>query len=237
MDSLFLIGFSFLTSAFTAIIGLGGGIMLIAVMPGLVPAAAVIPVHGAVQLASNSSRVLFGFRHVQWRLFWPFLLGAVGGALLGARLVVRLTPDHLPLFLGLFILVVTWVRVPRRAFRLPGHFAVLGAAQTVLSLFVGITGPLTNAFLLREDLPKDRLVVTHGMFMTATHLLKILVFGFVGFAFAPYLPLIAGMIVAVTLGSYTGTRLRGRLSESLFRKIFKGLVTALALRMVIAAFL
>ena len=237
MDSLFLIGFSFLTSAFTAVIGLGGGIMLIAVMPGLLPAAAVIPVHGAVQLASNSSRVLFGLRHVQWRLFWPFLLGAVVGALLGARLVVRLTPDHLPLFLGLFILLVTWVRVPRRAFRLPGHFTILGVVQTVLSLFVGVTGPLTNAFLLREDLPKDRLVVTHGMLMTATHLLKILVFGFVGFAFAPHLPLIAGMIVAVTLGSFAGTRLRGRLSESLFRRIFKALVTALSLRMVISAFL
>ena len=237
MDSLFLIGFSFLTSAFTAVIGLGGGIMLIAVMPGLLPAAAVIPVHGAVQLASNSSRVLFGLRHVQWRLFWPFLLGAVVGAVLGARLVVRLTPDHLPLFLGLFILLVTWVRVPRRAFRLPGHFTILGVVQTVLSLFVGVTGPLTNAFLLREDLPKDRLVVTHGMLMTATHLLKILVFGFVGFAFAPHLPLIAGMIVAVTLGSFAGTRLRGRLSESLFRRIFKALVTALSLRMVISAFL
>ena len=237
METLFLIGFSFLTSAFTATIGLGGGVMLIAVMPGLVPAAAIIPVHGAVQLASNSSRVLFGLSHVQWRIFWPFIVGAVVGAFFGSHVIVRLTPAHLPVFLGFFILLVTWVRVPGRAFRLPGYFAILGAAQMVLSLFVGVTGPLTNAFLLREDLPKDRLAVTNGMLMTATHLLKILVFGFVGFAFAPYLPLIAGMIVAVTLGSYAGTRLRGRLSETLFRVVFKGLVTVLALRMIINAFL
>jgi uncharacterized membrane protein YfcA len=57
----------------------------------------------------------------------------------------------------------------------------------------------------------------------------------IGFAFAPYLPLIAGMIVAVTLGSYVGTRLRGRLSEALFRKIFKVLITVLALRLIINA--
>lgn len=64
MELFFLIGVSFLTSAFTAIIGVGGGIALISVMPGLLPAAAIIPVHGAVQLASNASRVFFGFRHM-----------------------------------------------------------------------------------------------------------------------------------------------------------------------------
>lgn len=45
------------------------------------------------------------------------------------------------------------------------------------------------------------------------------------------------MIVAVTLGSYVGTRLRGRLSETLFRRIFKGVVTVLALRMTISTLL
>ena len=55
METYFLIGVSFLTSTFTGIIGIGGGLMLISVMPGLLPAAAIVPVHGAVQLASNSS--------------------------------------------------------------------------------------------------------------------------------------------------------------------------------------
>jgi len=68
--------------------------------------------------------------------------------------------------------------------------------------------------------------------MMVTHLLKIVIFGMIGFAFAPYLLLIAGMIVAVTLGSFVGTRLRTRLSEALFRKIFKVLVTVLALRLI-----
>ena len=237
METLFLIGFSFLTSTFTGSIGIGGGIMLLTVMPGLLPAAAIIPVHGAVQIASNCSRVLLGLRYVQWRIFWPFSAGAVVGALLGSRLVMRLPTEHMPLVLGLFILLVTLVPLPAKAFRLPGHYALLGAVQTALSLFVGATGPLTNAFLLREDLPRDRLVNTAAIVMMVTHLLKVLVFGFLGFAFAPHLPLIAGMIVAVSLGSYVGTRLRGRLSETLFRRIFKGAVTVLALRMTVNALL
>ena len=231
MEAYVLVAIAFFTSTLTAVIGMGGGILLISAMPGLLPAAAIIPVHGAVQLASNGSRVLLVIRHIEWRIFWPFFIGAV----LGTAAVVRLSFDHLPLYLGAFILFVTWIPIPKRSFRLPGHFAILGALQTFLSLFVGVSGPLTNAFLLRKNLPKDRLVITHGITMTATHLCKIVVFGFVGFAFAPYLYLIAAMIVSATLGSWAGTKLRGRLPEELFKKIFKALISLLSIRMIVSA--
>jgi len=236
MDALFLIAVSFFTSALTAVIGMGGGILLISFMPGFLPLAAIVPVHGAVQIASNASRVLLGLRHIEWRLFWPFLGGAVLGAALGSRLVLRLPSKYLPLILGVFILIFTWLPKRQKAFRLPGHFALLGALQTFLALFVGVSGPLTNAFLLREDLTRDRLVITHGLLMTASHVLKVLVFGLLGFAFGPHLLLIAGMVVAVTLGSYAGTLLRGRLPEVLFRKIVKVIITILALRMIAGVF-
>ena len=71
--------------------------------------------------------------------------------------------------------------------------------------------------------------------MTATHLSKILVFGFIGFVYTPYLPLIAGMLVAVIAGSWFGTKIRDHLSEVFFRKIFKTLITLLSLRMIINA--
>jgi len=235
MDIIFLVAASFFTSALTAVVGMGGGMLLISFMPTFLPIAAVVPVHGAVQIASNASRVLFGFRHIEWRIFWPFLGGAILGAALGSPLVMRVPSEHMPLLLGLFILVFTWLPKREKSFRLPGHFAIMGAMQTFLSLFVGVSGPLTNAFLLREELPRDRLVVTHGMLMTATHTLKILAFGFMGFAFAPHLALIAAMVVAVSLGSYAGTFLRGRLPEALFRKILKALITLLALRMIAKA--
>lgn len=224
METYFLIGVSFLTSTFTGIIGIGGGLMLISVMPGLLPAAAIVPVHGVVQLASNSSRAFFGLRHIEWRIFWPFLAGAALGAIGGSSAVVHLSFDRLPLYLGIFVLFVTWIPVPKCSFRLPGHF-----------VFVGVTGPLTNAFLVREELPKDRLVVTHGSVMTVTHLCKIIVFSFVGFAYTPYLPLIGGMLVAVIAGSWFGTKIRDHLSEAFFRNIFKVLITLLSLRMIVNA--
>lgn len=99
MEAYVLVGIAFFTSTLTAITGMGGGIMLISAMPGLLPAAAIIPIHGAVQLASNSSRVLLGIRHIEWRIFWPFSVGAVLGSAASAEAVVCLRFDQLPLYI------------------------------------------------------------------------------------------------------------------------------------------
>jgi uncharacterized membrane protein YfcA len=112
---------------------------------------------------------------------------------------------------------------------------LLGAVQTALSLFVGVAGPLNMPFLLRENLGRDRTVVTHAVQMTAMHILKVIAFGLVGFAFGPYLPLVLGMVVAATLGSYAGTRVRTYVPEALFRQGLKILITVLSIRMVIQA--
>ena len=47
---------SFFTSALTATFGLGGGVAMLALMGLFVPVSSLIPVHGAVQLGSNSGR-------------------------------------------------------------------------------------------------------------------------------------------------------------------------------------
>ena len=54
-----------------------------------------------------------------------------------------------------------------------------------------------------------------------------------GFAVGPYLRLILGMMLSVTLGSYVGTRLRHRVPEQLFRRILRIVLTLLALRMIL----
>ena len=61
---LMLLPIAFLTSCVAAVIGMGGGILLITLMPGLVPTAAILPVHAATQLASNVSRAGFGWRDI-----------------------------------------------------------------------------------------------------------------------------------------------------------------------------
>lgn len=229
----FLIAASFVTSGCTAVVGVGGGTLLISVMPGSLPLAAIVPVHGVVQLASNLSRAAFARREIRWPIVRPFVLGAVVGAAIGSLFVEAVPTEWLPLLLGSFILVVTWLPRPRVMPRIPAPFFVVGAIQTFASLFVGIAGPLNVAPLLREGLSRDPLVATDAAMNSSLHGIKVATFVVLGFAYAEWLPLIAAMVVAVSLGSWVGTQLRARVPERPFRFVLRWLLTALAIRILV----
>jgi len=233
MDSLLLVAAAFLSSSLTAVLGLGGGMLLISVMSVFLPPAAVVPVHGVVQFASNASRGAFSPREIRRDILWPFLVGCLIGTLVGSRLVLRVPSEYLPIPLGVFILLMTWLPQIKKKLWFPGRFLSLGIVQAFLTLFVGATGPLNMPFLMRAGLTRDQLVVTAAAFMTIVHLVKIITFGLLGFTFAPYLGLMALMVIAVVSGSYIGTKLRHRVPEQLFLKAFKLLITLLAIRMIV----
>ena len=64
MSEFALVPITFFTSCLAGVMGMGGGILLITLMAGLVPASAIIPLHAATQLASNVSRAAFGARQL-----------------------------------------------------------------------------------------------------------------------------------------------------------------------------
>ena len=85
-----LVPIAFITSALAGVMGMGGGVLLIAAMPGLVPPAAIFPLHACTQLASNMSRAAFGWRHLQLQFVPPLVAGALLGAWLGQRIHVQI---------------------------------------------------------------------------------------------------------------------------------------------------
>ena len=80
--AIFLVFMSFVTSFITAAFGIGGGAIILAVLAVSVPAAALIPIHGVVQLGSNAGRVGLMLKDVVWRPALPFIVGSLLGALL-----------------------------------------------------------------------------------------------------------------------------------------------------------
>jgi uncharacterized protein len=231
--ALVLVVASFFTSALTAAFGFGGGVAMLAIMGLFLPVAALIPVHGAVQLGSNTGRAIRQRAHIDRAVALPFIAGSLVGAGFGAAFVVQL-PDHLlKLVLGVFVIVVTWTSIP--GFDRLGRAGIaIGSTVTAfLTMMLGATGPLLAAFFSKA-LPDDRkaLVATHAAGMTVQHFLKIVVFGLAGFAFAAWAPLIAVMIATGYLGTVYGSRLLERLPEESFRKWFRIGVTLLALDMV-----
>jgi uncharacterized membrane protein YfcA len=132
--------------------------------------------------------------------------------------------------LALFIIAVTWAKIPGIDRLGKAGLVVASTGMALLSMFVGATGPLMSV-ILAQILSNDRkaLVATHAAAMTVQHGLKIVVFGLAGFAFSAWLPLIAVMIASGFLGTVYGTRLLERLPEASFRRWFRIGITILAL--------
>ena len=228
----FLIFASFFTSALTAAMGLGGGVAMLALLGIFIPVAALIPVHGAVQLGSNTGRAWRQRENVRWSVAGPFIAGSFIGAAIGAFVVVQLPDAVMKILLGAFIVLITWVSIPGFDRIGKAGIAVGSTVLAVLSTMLGATGPLLNA-MLAQLFPGDRkgLVATHAAGMTVQHSLKIVVFGLAGFAFAEWIPLVAAMIASGYAGTIWGTQLLERLPEERFRFWFKILLTVLALDM------
>ena len=212
---------------------MGGGVLLIALMPGLVPAAAIIPIHAITQLTSNLSRAAFGWRDIDWTLIPAVTIGSVAGAWFGAEIYSGLNLRWIPGLIGVIILIVTWFKLPQPKGGGQLALALLGFYQTGLGMLAGATGPLGAAVLLRHNSGRDWLVVNTAAYMSLNHGLRMLAFGLMGFAFMPWISLILAMALAVTLGSWVGTRLRSMIPQKNFQFWFKLLITLLALRMII----
>src|SRR5690606_39818722 len=89
-----LVAASALTSAVTASLGIGGGVLLLAILAIAMPPGAIIPVHGMVQLGSNLSRASMTLRHINLRLILWFAPGALLGAWLGSLFLVDRSEEH-----------------------------------------------------------------------------------------------------------------------------------------------
>lgn len=231
-EEILLVLIALATSTLTAITGIGGGMILIAFMPGLVPAPAIVPVHAMVQLFANSSRAFFGLRFLRWDFVLAFIAGSIFGGLIAAGITREINLEYSPLIIAAYILYSVWG--PKLKFNIPpgGEFIVIGAAQTGLSMIVGATGPLGQAALSRRQLQRDALVVTTALMTTFTHLIKIILFAILGFSFMAYWKLVLGMSAAVIAGAWLGTHMRYRIPELLFRNMLRWLLTLLALRMI-----
>jgi len=229
--ALFLLGSSVITSMITASLGAGGGVLLLILMASWMPAAAIIPVHGMIQLGSNSGRMALTWKHIDWRVIAAFVPGVIAGATAGAWLLVSLPAYLWQLTIAMFVLYLCWgPALPKGAFGSAGIF-MASAITSFVSLFVGATGPLVAAFIKQIHGDRFQVVATFATAMVLQHAPKALVFGMTGFVFAHWLPFILAMITCGFAGTWLGLRLLNSIDNRWFSKALNLVLTILALRL------
>ena len=230
-----LVALSFFTSALTAAVGIGGGLLLLTVMVSFLPPIIVLPVHGVIQLGSNGGRMAVMRQHVDWRIWGFFAIGSILGVILAGQVFINLSLEVLRAVLGLFVLYAVWTPKLRPSNIALKGYTLVGVGTTFITMFVGATGPLVSSFLSPEKLGRERMVATLASCMTIQHSLKGIAFGVLGFYFQPWIPVIVVMIASGFLGTLLGRRILKGLPERLFSRLFRIVLTVLAGRLLYLA--
>ncbi len=236
-DEILLGLITFFTSTVAGVIGLGGGMILIAVLPFFLPINALVPVHGLTQLSSNLSRAYFGYKDIKLEVIPKFLFGSLIGISVFAGILYFISLEYVPLFIGFYILFSLWSNKFNEKIKKYESYILIGFFQTGLSIVVGATGPIATALLIKDYNDKDTVVATAAALMSITHLLKVFAFMFFGFVFLDYLGILIAMIIGAISGSYMGTKLRDKINGKKFLIFLKIFLSILALKAILSVFI
>lgn len=215
------------TAVLSGVIGMAGGVLLMAVLVTLLPVASAMILHGAVQAASNGARFLFLREHVMWGILPFYAIGALLAVLLFIALALVPDPALVLILVGSFPWLARIVPTLRGLdVRRPVTGAACGATVTAAQLLAGASGPLLDAFYLRTEVDRRSIVATKALTQAAGHVVKIGYYAWVSnavldeFAIAdvPIWLVGAGIVLAI-LGARIGTRLLERFDDVQFRRV------------------
>jgi uncharacterized membrane protein YfcA len=190
----------------------------------------------AVALATSILSAIVGMAGgIVARYALPLLpMGFAGLAVLRA-----MSPEVARGLIGVFVLLATWAPAwlllgthPERIDR-GRRFFVLGTLTGAINVTIGAVGPLIAPFFLNLGLPRQGIIGTKAACQTLGHVAKLAVFGVTGFAFLQFAGPLALLAAAVVLGTWIGSRILGRVSETSFTWLYKGVLTLVALRLVV----
>lgn len=236
--TLILIVTSLLAAVIGGATGLGGGTLLLAVVMLLVRTEYVIPLHAALQLISNSTRVTIFWKNINWKITGYFLIGVLPGIALGIYTFTLLDKSTIRLIMAMFILISTYL--PKFKTRGDANlriFIPVGFVAGVIGIFFGAIGPFIAPFFLRNDILKEELVATKATVQLISHILKIPLFGFIGINVLHYWPLILILSIFLVIGTIIGKKLLNKFSKKHFKIIFKIILTLIAIRMLVRYFI
>lgn len=230
---LFLI--SIATSVISAVTGMAGGIVLLSFMTLILPHHILIPLHGMIQLVSNSSRAVTLFKEIRWSLLLPFCFGLPFGVLISIFLIKQIENKEIFQLLIAMLIFYSLLNTKNKKQRIlpPVVYFFVGIGSGFLSLLVGATGPFLAPFFLRDDLNKKQLIASKSFAQFSTHLLKVPAFLSLGFDYFEYSALILILSMAAIIGTVIGIKLLNKIPEQLFLKLFKLVLFVIACRLVV----
>ena len=223
----------FVAATISGLIGMAGGIFLLTVMLMMgMPVEQAIPLHAAIQLSSNGTRVWAFREHIRKPALKPFILVALPMPVLGLAIAGWLDEGVTKAVIGVLVLVAAWAPKGGLAqLKTTTAFSIAGALSGSLGVVVGATGPIIAPFMLRDGWANEEVIATKAAAQAFIHLQKLIAFGLAGYAMGDVLWQLPPLVVAVVAGTYCGKALLKHLSRDRFRKVYRVVLSLIAIRL------
>ncbi len=218
------------TSVLSGILGMAGGMILMAILVSTMSVANAMLLHGAVQATSNGSRAWFLRTHIRWQILPTYLAGAA--VAVGFFTWLALVPDAgvVLILVGLF----PWLARANKRLRgldvtRPLTTFVCGVVVTAAQLLAGASGPLLDVFYLNSPLTRQEIVANKALTQTIGHMLKIVYYGVI-VSLGTTLPwwLFAVALALAVGGTRLGTMLLMRWNDAAFQKVSQAIILLIA---------
>ena len=216
------------TSLLSGLVGMAGGVVLMAVLVNILPVSSAMVLHGITQFTANGSRTLILRKHLMWRLLPGYILGA-SVAVAGFSALLFVPEASVVLILvGLF----PWLaRLQPKSSALnitrPASNIICGFSVTSAQLLAGAAGPLLDLFYLNSGLDRQTVVANKALTQTIGHLLRIFYYGAI-ISVATPLPnwLFLAAAIAAVIGTRLGTWLLARWDDQRFQRVSGQIILA-----------
>lgn len=238
--TIILVGLTFLLAgAIKGVIGLGlptVSLALLTVTLGLHPAMALLLAPSFVTNVWQAA--VGGHGRAMLARTWPMLVMASATVWIGAGALTRIEVSSLSALLGALVALYAGISLTRPRIALTEGWEPWAGplAGTVNGILTGMTGSFVFPgvlYLQAIGLPRDALIQAMGMLFTASTVALAIALGGRNLITAELGVLSAAAILPAMLGMVLGRRLRVRLSEAAFRRVF--FCALLALGLTIAA--
>ena len=235
---------TFMAAYLNTAFAVGGGFIILAALSYYYPVSVVIQLMPVFLIPSLCSRIYLFRRDIDWRIVKGFVIGAVVGVLLGGQLLVSMNEGLVMLFMGSLILTLLWfpsVPVPEflaysptshTHIRLAKPFILIGFAHAFLSTLFAV-GSIMQSVVLRVGLKKAQITGTLAACLITMTSGKMLTYMWHGFDYRLFAYHIVCCATASVMGSWYGKRAGKMVSEALFRTVFKWVVSAFGMTLLV----
>ena len=180
-----------------------------------------VPVSTIAQLLSNLSKVVMGFKQIQWKQVGQFLILAAPFTALGAFGFASAPKQLMTRILCIFLIAFAIIKITGK-FHLPhkkGTMLIGGGLTGLVNGLMGISGPLGSAVFLTLELSPIAYIASEATTALFMHIIKTVMYGKLNLINSEIF--INGIYIglAMVVGNFIALRAIKNINKKLYQKI------------------